>query len=462
MVDAYTRFWDKYLLKTMEYNVSETDASVYVDNVKTFINVLNGRRLVTVEAVDLFKYLSGIAVKRDILDEAFSKIVGALRVLFADVVRAAWAADFDWDINLSSLNAGMEKSINLGELVGDSSLSDIRVSSSEKSAVKSAAMLYPKYFDRLVIEIRVRQYSIRTENAYAGWVARFLLFHDFSKNQSILPRHIVIFLEHLVVKRNVAVNTQNLALNALVFFYRHVLELSVDDLGGFKRSKKPKRLPVVLSKSEIKILLNGITNETYRMMAGLLYGAGMRLMECIRLRVCDMDFDYKIIYIRNGKGKKDRVVPLPMCLFDALNLQIDYVKKIHNKDLKIGLGGVYLPYALSKKYSNAAKEFRWQYIFPAKKHSVDPRTGIVRRHHIYENNLQKWIKKSADISGLSKKVNCHALRHSFATHLLEAGSDIRTVQELLGHADVSTTMIYTHVLNKPGVLVNSPLDSLME
>ncbi|VAW66494.1 Integron integrase IntIPac [hydrothermal vent metagenome] len=460
MGDMYTRFWDKYLLKTKRYDVCDNDGLVYIDSVKAFIKVLNGRRLVTVEAVDLFKYFSVIAVKRDILDEVFCQVVDALRILFVDVVNTGWANDFDWGINLTSFNVEAGKNINLGELVGDSTLSDIRVSASEKSAVESAAILYPQYFDRLVIEIRIRQYSIRTENAYAGWVARFLLFHKFNKDQNILPKHIVMFLEYLVVKRNVAANTQNLALNALVFFYRHVLEVSVDDLGGFKRSKKPKRLPVVLSKSEIKILLEGINNKTYRMMAGLLYGAGLRLMECIRLRVCDIDFDYKIIFVRDGKGKKDRVVPLPMCLFDALKLQIDNAKNTHNEDLKIGLGGVYLPYALSRKYPNAAKEFRWQYVFPAKKHSVDPRTGIVRRHHIYENNLQKWIKKSADITGLPKKVNCHALRHSFATHLLESGSDIRTVQELLGHADVSTTMIYTHVLNKPGILVDSPLDTL--
>ncbi|VAW62006.1 Integron integrase IntIPac [hydrothermal vent metagenome] len=231
--------------------------------------------------------------------------------------------------------------------------------------------------------------------------------------------------------------------------------------GNYKRSKKPRRLPVVLSRTEIKRLLDGIDKDIYHSMVSLLYGAGLRLMECVRLRICDVDFDYQTIFIRDGKGKKDRVVPLPLSLLERLKVQIEVVKQLHLKDLEIGSGEVYLPDALARKYPNAAGELRWQYLFPASRHSVDPRTGVVRRHHIYENNLQKYIKRSADKAGLSKKVNCHTLRHSFATHLLESGSDIRTVQELLGHADVSTTMIYTHVLNKPGVSVKSPLDFLL-
>ena len=222
--------------------------------------------------------------------------------------------------------------------------------------------------------------------------------------------------------------------------------------------KKPKILPVVLSRDEVFRLLDGISHEAHKTMASLMYGAGLRLMECVRLRVCDIDFDYGQIIIRSGKGKKDRVVPLPDKLVGHLKKQIDQVAITHDEDVKAGSGEVYLPFALSKKYPNAAKELRWQYIFQSVKLSVDPRSGKILRHHVHENNIQKSVKKTADAIGLNKKVNCHALRHSFATHLLESGYDIRTVQELLGHADVSTTMIYTHVLNKGGRGVKSPLD----
>jgi integron integrase len=287
---------------------------------------------------------------------------------------------------------------------------------------------------------------------------RFVLFSGFETMDDIQPDRIAAYLEHLAVKRNVAPSTQKQALNALVFMFRHVLKIPLEDHIDFARAKKPRRLPVVLSHGEIKCLLGGIDNELYHTMASLLYGAGLRLIECVRLRVCDVDFDYKQIMVRNGKGNKDRVVPLPDKLIAPLRQQLDKVTNLHDEDIQAGFGEVHLPYALALKYPNAAKELRWQYLFPSVKLSADPRTGKVMRHHIHENNLQKSIKRSADLSGLPKKVNCHALRHSFATHLLESGYDIRTVQELLGHADVSTTMIYTHVLNRGGRGVRSPLD----
>lgn len=229
---------------------------------------------------------------------------------------------------------------------------------------------------------------------------------------------------------------------------------------AYTKSRKEKRLPVVLSREEIKRLFAHIEGEKQRVMANLLYGCGMRLMECVRLRILDIDFDYQQILIREAKGKKDRVVPIPRKLLATLKQQIDEAKRYHNDDLAAGFGDVYLPAALARKYPNAGKEFRWQYVFPASKISKDPRSGVYRRHHVHEADLQRYIKKAADAAGITKKVNCHALRHSFATHLLEAGYDIRTVQELLGHADVSTTMIYTHVLNRPGVSVISPFDVL--
>jgi len=245
-----------------------------------------------------------------------------------------------------------------------------------------------------------------------------------------------------------------------VFFYKHVLKITISDELSFARSKKPKRLPVVLSKHEVSTLFSFIKGETHQLMVNLIYGCGLRLMECIRLRVLDIDFDYQQILIRNAKEKKDRVVPLPHRLTIPLQQQLSGIKSLHDDDLQQGFGEVFLPVSLSRKFSQAKKEFRWQFVFPSTKISRDSRSGVYRRHHIHESALQKHIKKSSDIAGINKRVTCHTLRHSFATHLLESGSDIRTVQELLGHADVSTTMIYTHVLNKPGIGVVSPFDTL--
>lgn len=234
----------------------------------------------------------------------------------------------------------------------------------------------------------------------------------------------------------------------------------MEDFKDFIRAKRPKRLPVVLSVNEVRDLLKAIDNKTIALMAGLLYGCGLRLMECLRLRIQDLDFDYQQIMVRDGKGQKDRVVPLPLKYRADLTEHLDSVEQLHRQDLKSGLGEVFLPQALTRKYPNAAKEWCWQYVFPSLRLSLDPRNKKTRRHHIHENSLQKALKKAAAKIKLSKKINCHALRHSFATHLLESGYDIRTVQELLGHSDVSTTMIYTHVLNKPGVTVRSPADQL--
>ncbi len=229
------------------------------------------------------------------------------------------------------------------------------------------------------------------------------------------------------------------------------------DLDEFVRAKRPKTLPVVLTKPEAISLLENLEG-IYYLMAALLYGTGMRLMECVRLRVKDIDFGYQQIVVRQAKGKKDRVVPLPVSLIEKLKLQLELSKTFYQQDLKDGNCNVFLPESLSRKYPNASKEWIWQYVFPSKRLSVDPRSHIVRRHHIHENGLQKQVKKAAQLAKINKQVKCHTLRHSFATHLLEAGYDIRTVQDLLGHADVSTTMIYTHVMNKPGISVQSPLD----
>jgi len=317
----------------------------------------------------------------------------------------------------------------------------------------------PKLLDQLVAALRVRHYSIRTEAAYRRWAKRFILFHGKRHPNELGAAEITAFLNHLAVARNVAASTQNQALNALIFLYRHILEKDVKELEGLVRAKRPKRLPVVLTRREVKAVTAQL-ECIHRLMAVLLYGTGMRIMECLRLRVQDIDFERREITIRDGKGNKDRRTMLPKAVAEDLREHLRSVRKLHQQDLARGFGRVWLPYALERKYPNAAADWRWQYVFPASKMSVDPRSGVTRRHHPDPSVLQREVKAAVDRAGIRKAATCHTLRHSFATHLLEDGQDIRTVQELLGHKDVKTTEIYTHVLNRGPRGVRSPADRL--
>lgn len=320
----------------------------------------------------------------------------------------------------------------------------------------------PKLLDQVREAIRRNHYSIRTEEAYVDWIKRFILFHktaqgEFRHPQEMGAAEIEAFLTHLAVDRQVAASTQNQALSALLFLYRHVLKREIDLPGNALRAKKPKRLPTVLSRDEVRRILSLMTG-THQLMARLLYGSGLRLMECVRLRVKDIDFDQHLIVVRDGKGEQDRITMLPDALIPFLRDHLARVYLIHQDDLAHGYGRVSLPYALAAKYPNADRAWGWQYVFPADRLSTDPRSGIVRRHHGDESGLQKAVRQAAKQAKITKPVGPHTFRHSFATHLLEAGYDIRTVQELLGHKDVKTTMIYTHVLNRGGLAVRSPLD----
>lgn len=302
-------------------------------------------------------------------------------------------------------------------------------------------------------------YSIRTEQSYLDWIRRYIIFHHKQHPANLGAPEVEAFLTHLAVDRHVAASTQNQAKSALLFLYREVLNSELPWLDNVEKAKAPRRLPVVLTRAEVQALLSRLQGGDW-LMASLLYGAGLRLMECVRLRIKDVDLERKEILVRDGKGDKDRVTMLPLALVQPMKEQIARVRRQHAQDLRAGGGSVYLPHALSVKYPNAAREWFWQYIFPAYKTSVDPRSGSVQRHHLSEQNLQRAIKQAVRDADLSKPASPHTLRHSFATHLLEGGYDIRTVQELLGHNDVSTTMIYTHVLNKGGRGVQSPLDIL--
>ncbi len=317
----------------------------------------------------------------------------------------------------------------------------------------------PKLLDQVRDRIRVKHYSIRTETQYVQWIKRFILFHGKRHPQEMSAAEVEAFLTHLAVEGQVSASTQNQALSALLFLYKEVLAIDLPWLDNVVRAKQPKRLPVMLTRSEVRDVLVRM-NGVYGLMANMLYGTGMRLMECVRLRVKDVDFERGEILIREGKGGKDRVTMLPASVVSGLRTQLEQRRALFEDDKRIGKADVFLPDALAKKYPNAATEWCWQYIFPSGSFSVDPRSGAERRHHIDEKLLQRAMKKAVQVSGIAKPATPHTLRHSFATNLLEAGYDIRTVQELLGHNDVSTTMIYTHVLNKGGRGVLSPLDQL--
>lgn len=310
---------------------------------------------------------------------------------------------------------------------------------------------------QLVEQLRVRHYSIRTEKSYLQWVRRLVAFHGGRAPEAIGPEGVRDFLAALATEGRVAASTQNQALNALIFLYRHALQMELGALGEFPRAARTRRLPVVLTREEVRLVLAEL-HGSHRLLGELLYGTGMRLMEALRLRVKDIDFAAGHILVRQGKGDKDRHVQLPEALRERLSNHLMRVRALHNDDLALGHGAVWLPNALAAKYPGAPRQWAWQYVFPAGKLSVDPQSGVLRRHHLHESSLQKAVTVAARATGIPKKISCHTFRHSYATHLLEAGYDIRTVQELLGHVDVATTMIYTHVLNRPGIAVKSPLD----
>jgi integron integrase len=321
----------------------------------------------------------------------------------------------------------------------------------------------PKLLEQVRGKIRLKHYSIRTEQAYVDWIKRYILHFDKQHPKDLGAGEVEQFLTHLAVHGKVAASTQNQAKSALLFLYKEILELELPWLDDVERAKTPKRLPVVLTQAEIQQILSHLEG-TNHLIVSLLYGTGMRIMEVLRLRVKDVDFARKEILIRDGKGYKDRITMLPGSLVERLQEHLKRVKTLHEKDLSNGYGAVYMPYALNKKYPYAARDWSWQYVFPSGKLSVDPRTTEdapqTRRHHIQDQAIQRAVRQAVVDAGLTKPATPHTFRHSFATHLLEGGYDIRTVQELLGHSDVATTMIYTHVLNKGGRGVNSPLDAI--
>ncbi len=447
------KFWSDYAAVVARQDVPAPRIQWYVKWAEDFAKSLRGSPLQNRNAGEVRAYLDHLARRDGIKDWQVEQARDALWILYRVFLNVEWARNIPRKTGQKSgpgAAAGMAVKGGCPGKVLETTFRDQAVGGEAQTRFEAD-------FERLRAELRLRHYSMRTEETYANWAQRFLSFHGLKAPRELGAEEVREYLEYLAVERKVSLSTQRQALNALVFFYDQALKEPLGLIGEFAPARKPKRLPVVLTRKEKDRLMEALS-EPYSLMAGLLYGGGLRLMECIRLRVQDVDFEQNQIVVRDGKGNKDRVTILPEKYQPALKEHLKKVKNTHDEDLEKGFGETYIPPALERKYKNASREWGWQYVFPAGRLSADPRSGKIRRHHTHSTGLQKAVKAAARTAGLTKRVSCHTLRHSFATHLLEAGYDIRTVQELLGHSDVSTTMIYTHVLNRPGIAVISPAD----
>lgn len=449
-VIADRELWTRFIEMCQRERVPEQALRWYVVRIERFLKAHQGREPSDLGSEDVETYLQAAGRSAGIPGWLFRQLTHALQIFWCYVIGADWARDFRWSYWLSS-------AVELEPDHPTVARQNQPIHVDTEGDARSFAASFPDLEQALAAKIRLKNYSIRTEQAYVHWLRRFMNFHGNRDPRGLGSDAITVYLNHLALNRNVAPSTQSQALSALVFLYSQVLNRPIGELSGLEAARKPRRLPSVLTRDEVRLLLRQL-QEPFGLISGLLYGTGMRLMECVRLRIKDVDFGYSQIVVRDGKGQKDRVVPLPQRYRPALEAQIAARMRLHEQDLAQGFGEVFMPDALTRKYPNAGREIGWQYVFASGRLSADPRSGKIRRHHLHETRIQKSIRTAAVASGISKRISSHTLRHSFATHLLESGYDIRTVQELLGHADVSTTMIYTHVLNRGGRAVISPAD----
>jgi len=422
-------FWTEYNNTLEKLGVTGPESKYYVQWAQRFERFINGMAFDQVTPEIVQGFLADAKEQDWVTDEYVDQARQALRILYKDHLKIGLnRASFRKPVRLDPMGGKADKWKGVEETIA-----------------------------ALVAEVRVRHYSIRTEEAYVGWAKRFLAFHKMQDPRQLTHDHVRRYLSYLATSRDVSASTQNQALNAIVFLFTEVLKMDPGDFCDFTRAKKPLKVPTVLTKNEITKLFKQL-DGVHLLLAGLMWGSGLRVMECLRLRVMDIDFDARQIIVRNGKGAKDRVTMLPERFVAGLRDQIVAVKKVFEDDKAHNVAGVFIWPSLERRQPGAGKEWIWQYVFPSSRLSVDPRTRTVRRHHIDEDTIQRQLKIAAQKAGVDKRITCHTLRHSFATELLRSGADIRTVQELLGHSDVSTTMIYTHVLNRPGVVAKSPAD----
>ncbi len=452
--DAVDAFWRTYRAHLKRQGAHGKAVEWMVRRAQQFITRGPGGRLLERRPEDVEAFFVDLLRRGHLDDWQVAQAVDAVRALYEVAGLPAWAPSFPWD-------KWREPHLHFPHLFlpsgAGSSAAPKRRRFRDTPDAKALHSAFPAVFERLRVEIRARHYSVRTEQTYEMSVERFLAYHGGRDPCHLGAPQVKAYLDYLADVRRVSASTQNQALCALVFLYEKVLGRELGELGDFSRAKRPRRLPVVLTRDEVEALLARMEGA-HALVAGLLYGSGLRLMEALRLRVKDVDFSAEHIVVRDGKGGKDRITVLPRRFRTSLREHLGRVRQLFEADRKRGVPGVYIWPALSRKYPAAGTRWEWQWVFPSAKLSADPRSGIIRRHHLHESGVQKAVRRAAAEAGIPKPVTPHTLRHSFATHLLEAGSDIRTVQELLGHADVSTTMIYTHVLNRPGLAVRSPAD----
>ncbi len=458
-------FWAAYRQVVRGHGIPSAQEEWFVRRCQDFAKSQDGIDLQERESADVLTFIERLAKRRGIMDWQVRQAVSALKLLYIDYLRSEWAGKWEWDkaekfgMAIAAKKKDSQDATNMNAPSGPRRNVSGNNQFADMDHGKIIKKRHQSLFKKLRTSIRARHYAIRTEQAYESWSLRFLIYCANNNITEPGPVQVREYLDFLATERMVAASTQNQALNALVFFFENALERPVGDIGKFSRAKRPRRIPVVMTVEEINKVLGGM-NGTLGLMAGLLYGSGLRLMEGLRMRVKDIDFDRHQIMVK-GKGNKFRITVLPDRFIPSLKKHLTRVKELHESDLRQGFGEVFMEPALARKYPKAGREWGWQYVFPAARLAVDPRTGVVRRHHINESTLQKAVKAAVRTAGLTKQATCHTLRHTFATHLLENGYDIRTVQELLGHEDISTTMIYTHVLNRPGVTVQSPADRLL-
>jgi integron integrase len=441
------RFWDKYREVVIKNGVSEKYADYYVKWAQKFALSIKGKPLNKRSLDDIKQFISKVKNYKNVQEWKVKQAREAIYILYYKFLK----------INVGDLQPDNNHNYNHKELKKSSCGKKFEKKERFLISKKEIEDKHKTLLEKIYKEIRYRHYSIRTESSYMDWIIKFLRFSNGEDPEKLGAGDIREYLDYLACEREVRGNTQNLALNAIAFMYTQVLKYDPGDFSDFKRAKRGRKVPVVLSKGEVDLLLEQMGGVTH-LMAGVQYGSGLRTTELIRLRIKDIDFEYGNIIVRNGKGDKDRLTILPEKYIEDLKKQIEYAKKLFQKDLEDGSAGVYIWPAYARKNPGAKKDWRWQYLFPAVNLSVDPRSKSYQRHHVDESTLQRAVKNAARAAGLTKEVTPHTLRHSFATHLLERGYDIRVIQELLGHADVSTTQIYTHVLNRPGVPVISPAD----